>query len=58
MFSVYCDGEWRLIDVFWASTCVIGQRSAEWALVDVDGDVVEGEEEENDGETKHQVDYI
>jgi hypothetical protein len=53
--AVYCDGEWRLLDVFWASTCVIGQRSREWAVVDVDGEMVDGEEEEGEGETKHQV---
>ena len=53
--AVYCDGEWRVLDVFWASTCVIGQRSKEWAVVDIDGEMVDGEEEEGEGETKHQV---
>ena len=53
--AVFCDGEWRLVDVFWASTCVIGSRSGEWAGVDVDGELVEGDEDDNEGETKHQV---
>ena len=56
--SVLVEGEWRLVDVFWASTCIVGRCSKDWALFGVD-DVspdseTEGEDEE-DGETKHQV---
>ena len=55
--AVLIDGEWRLVDVFWASTCIVGRRSKEWALFGVD-ELDEEEEEDpalDDGETKHQV---
>lgn len=57
--SALIDGEWRLIDIFWASTCIVGRRSKEWALFGVD-DLDDEEDEEDDpelaeGETKHQV---
>jgi len=39
--AVYVDGEWRLLDVFWASTCLVGRHSADWALLDSDGELVD-----------------
>ena len=42
--AVYVDGEWRLLDAFWASTCLIGRCSADWALIDVDGQMVDSTE--------------
>lgn len=35
--AVYVDGQWRLIDVFWASTCIVGSVSPDWKLMGVDG---------------------
>lgn len=35
--AVYVDGQWRLIDVFWASTCIVGRVSPDWKLLSVDG---------------------
>lgn len=58
--AVLVDDEWRLCDVFWASTCVVGKKSGEWALLAGDGEM-EGEAEEDDniqsseGETMHTV---
>lgn len=52
---VYVDGEWRFIDVFWASTCVVGKKTGEWSLMDVDGEMIDEDEDEEEGETKHQV---
>jgi len=42
--AVFVDGEWRLLDVFWASTCLVGRQSADWALLDSDGDIVDSED--------------
>jgi len=39
--AVYVDGQWRLLDVFWASTCLVGRHSADWALLDSDGELVD-----------------
>jgi transglutaminase/protease-like cytokinesis protein 3 len=36
--AICVDGDWRLFDVFWASTCVVGRKSAEWALFDAQDD--------------------
>ena len=47
--------EWRLVDVQWAATCVVNQRSSEWAVVDVDGEVIRCEEEAYDGEIRQQI---
>ncbi|CAH1787326.1 unnamed protein product [Owenia fusiformis] len=35
--AVFLDGEWRLIDAFWACTCLVGKKSKNWKLLDVDG---------------------
>ena len=58
--AVLVEDEWRLCDLFWASTCVVGKQSGEWALLAADGEL-EGEMEEDDhietseGETMHRV---
>ena len=57
--AILLDEEWRLCDLFWASTCVVGQRSGEWALLAADGEM-EGEAEDDnieakEGETIHHV---
>ena len=53
--AVYVEDSWRLIDVFWASTCVIGRPSGEWSLAE-GGEVDEVDEDESDeGETVHIV---
>ncbi len=59
--TILVDGQWRLIDVFWASTCVVGKQSKDWALVDIDGDMQdelqEGDDdiEDEEKETQHRV---
>lgn len=53
--AVYIDGEWRFIDAFWASACVVGKKSGEWTLVDTDGNVAQDDEETSEGETQHRV---
>ncbi len=57
--AVLVEDDWRLCDVFWASTCVVGKRSGEWALLAADGEL-EGEAEDDnvetsEGETMHTV---
>ena len=47
--AVHVDGEWRLLDVFWASTCLVGRQSADWALLDSDGQLVDS----NDVQVKY-----
>ncbi|KAK6178731.1 hypothetical protein SNE40_011246 [Patella caerulea] len=53
--AVYCGGDWRFVDAFWASACVVGRKSREWALVDSDGSPVDQEEEDDEGETQHRI---
>ncbi|CAG5127543.1 unnamed protein product, partial [Candidula unifasciata] len=53
--AVFVGGNWRFIDAFWASACVVGKKTGEWALVDADGDVEEQEENANEGETQHRI---
>ena len=59
---VFVTDQWRLCDVFWASSFVKGRKSREWALLAADGTVKEeaGEEkkpissiEENEDENIH-----
>jgi len=42
--AVHVDGDWRLLDVFWASTCLVGRHSADWALLDSDGQLVDNDD--------------
>ena len=54
--ALYLDGDWRFVDVFWASTCVVGRHNKEWSLLDMDGEEPQGgEEEQDESETLHQV---
>lgn len=50
--AVFLKGEWRFIDAFWASACVVGKKSKEWKLVDADGNYVD-EDEDDDGAYQH-----
>ena len=50
--AVFLKGEWRFIDAFWASACVVGKKSKDWKLVDADGNYVD-EDEEDDGAYQH-----
>jgi len=43
--AVHVDGQWRLLDVFWASTCLVGRHSADWALLDSDGQLVDSDDD-------------
>lgn len=53
--AVYIQDDWRFVDAFWASACVVGKKSSEWTLVDSDGNVTQEDEEESEGETQHRV---
>ncbi|XP_033737982.1 uncharacterized protein LOC117325677 isoform X2 [Pecten maximus] len=53
--AVYVKGEWRFIDAFWASACVVGKKSGEWTLIDSDGNVTQDEDETSDGQTQHRI---
>ncbi|ESO92662.1 hypothetical protein LOTGIDRAFT_233093 [Lottia gigantea] len=53
--AVYCAGDWRFVDAFWASACVVGRKTGEWSLVDSDGNPMDEEEEEDEGETQHRI---
>ncbi|XP_048760115.1 uncharacterized protein LOC125669562 isoform X3 [Ostrea edulis] len=54
--AVFIKDDWRFLDAFWASACVVGKKSSDWTLVDNDGNVTqEEEEEESEGETQHRV---
>lgn len=39
--AVYVNDDWRFLDAFWASACVVGRKSGEWTLVDSDGNVTQ-----------------
>ncbi len=55
--AVLIDSEWRLVDVFWASVCLVGNRSSEWTVMDVDGKLVmdRAEGEVKEGQTEHYI---
>ncbi len=54
--AVYVDGDWRLLDVFWASTVLVGRRSADWALLESEDDQYEDEQQgSSDGQAVHTV---
>ncbi|XP_041357267.1 uncharacterized protein LOC121374291 [Gigantopelta aegis] len=52
--AAYVQHSWRFIDSFWASACVVGRRSGEWALIDSDWNAHD-EEEVHEGKTEHRV---
>ncbi|XP_060082654.1 uncharacterized protein LOC132561948 [Ylistrum balloti] len=53
--AVFVKGEWRFIDAFWASACVVGKKSGEWTLIDSDGNITQDEDQTSDGETQHRI---
>ncbi|KAK2178535.1 hypothetical protein NP493_539g01015 [Ridgeia piscesae] len=53
--AVLVDGEWRLLDVLWASCALVRRRVAGWALIDVDGERLAGEQEDDSpGEKRYR----
>ena len=53
--AVLIDGEWRLLDVLWASCALVRRREKGWKLVDVQGEEFEDEHiEEEPGEQQHR----
>ena len=46
--AVLVDGQWRLLDVLWASCALVGRRVAGWRLVDVLGET-DAKEDAEDG---------
>ena len=53
--AVYLQDDWRFIDAFWASACVVGKKSSEWTLVDSDGNVTQEDDDDGEGETQHRI---
>ncbi|XP_053394143.1 uncharacterized protein LOC123525111 isoform X4 [Mercenaria mercenaria] len=53
--AVYVNDDWRFLDAFWASACVVGRKSGEWTLVDSDGNVTQEDEETSEGTTQHRI---
>lgn len=53
--AVFVAGDWRFIDAFWASACVVGKKSGEWALVDADEDLDDDGDEVTEGTTQHRI---
>ena len=53
--AVYINDDWRFLDAFWASACVVGRKSGEWTLVDSDGNVTQEDEETSEGTTQHRI---
>ena len=43
--AVHVAGAWRVIDTFWASACVVGKKTGEWALVDAELNVPDDADE-------------
>ena len=53
--AILVDGEWRLLDVLWASCALVRRRVAGWALIDVDGERLAGEQEDDSpGEKRYR----
>ena len=54
--AVLVDGEWRLLDVLWASCSLVRRRVAGWSLIDVDGErFTEEQEDEAPGEKSYEA---
>ncbi|XP_052257258.1 uncharacterized protein LOC127862250 isoform X3 [Dreissena polymorpha] len=53
--AVYVNDDWRFLDAFWASACVVGRKTGEWTLVDSDGNVTQEDEESAEGTTQHRI---
>lgn len=53
--AVYINDDWRFLDAFWASACVVGRKSGEWTLVDSDGNVTQEDEDVSEGTTQHRI---
>ncbi|XP_052776433.1 uncharacterized protein LOC128214157 isoform X3 [Mya arenaria] len=53
--AVYVNDDWRFLDAFWASACVVGRKTGEWTLVDSDGNVTQEDEESSEGTTQHRI---
>ncbi|XP_053398594.1 uncharacterized protein LOC123558094 isoform X2 [Mercenaria mercenaria] len=53
--AVFVNGDWRFLDAFWASSCVVGKRSGEWTLVDSDGNVTQEAEQQSEGTLQHRI---
>ena len=54
--AVLVDGEWRLLDVLWASCSLVRRRVPGWSLIDVDGETFKDEQEDDSpGERRHQT---
>ncbi|KAL3869217.1 hypothetical protein ACJMK2_041926 [Sinanodonta woodiana] len=53
--AVYVRDDWRFLDAFWASACVVGRKSGEWTLVDSDGNMTQEEEGTSEGTTQHRI---
>lgn len=48
--AVYLDNQWRLLDPLWGSACMIGERSNQWSIINVDGEGVNFEEDAERGQ--------
>ncbi|XP_076462401.1 uncharacterized protein LOC143294800 [Babylonia areolata] len=57
--AVHVAGDWRFVDAFWASTCVVGRKSGDWALMDAEGTEgaggAEEDEEGAEGTSQHRI---
>ncbi|XP_070195100.1 uncharacterized protein [Littorina saxatilis] len=53
--AVYVADDWRFVDAFWASACVVGKKTGEWALVDADADMEDDDDEVTEGTTQHRI---
>ena len=53
--AVNIDGQWRFVDIFWASPSLAEEKSAEDSSLDADGKAREQNEDVNTDETKHPV---
>ncbi|XP_076439797.1 uncharacterized protein LOC143279651 isoform X2 [Babylonia areolata] len=53
--AVFVEDDWRFVDAFWASACVVGKKTGEWALVDAEGDLEDDDEEITEGTTQHRI---
>ena len=52
--AVLVDGEWRLLDVLWASCALVRRRVTGWSLIDVDGErFTEEQEDDAPGEKRY-----
>ncbi len=53
--AVHVDGQWRFIDIHWASEAIVGHKKEEWQLVEADGNAVDSDTGGSGGQLSYSI---